>query len=40
MVICFLDALRESWKKKETWTEKEIVELLQQAADRREKTEK
>ena len=40
MVICFLDALRKSWKKKETSIEKEIVELLQQAADRREKTEK
>ena len=40
MVICFLDALKKSSKKKETQTENEIVELLQQAGDRSKKTEK
>ena len=40
MVICSLDALKKSSKKKETQTENEIVELLQQAGDRSKKTEK
>ena len=38
MFICSLDALKKSSKKKETGTEKEIVEVLQQASDRRENT--
>ena len=32
MVICSLDALKESSKKKETRIQKEIVEVLQQAS--------
>ena len=32
MVICFLDALKKSSKKKETRIKKEIVEVLQQAS--------
>ena len=32
MVTCFLDALKESSKKKETKIKKEIVEVLQQAS--------
>ena len=36
MFICSLDALKKSSKKNETGTEKEIVEVLQQASDRRE----
>ena len=35
MVICSLDALKKSSKKKET--EKEIAEVLQQASERIEK---
>ena len=38
MVICSLDALRKSLNKKETGIEKKIVEMLQQATDRRKKT--
>ena len=38
MVICSLDSLKKSLKKKETGIEKKIVEVLQQAADRRIKT--
>ena len=37
MVICSLDALKKSSKKKETETEKEIAEVLQQASDLIEK---
>ena len=39
MVICYLDALKKSSKKKETRIKKEIVEVLQQASYRRRKTE-
>ena len=35
MVIYSLDSLKKSLKKKETGIEKKIVEVLQQAADRR-----
>ena len=35
MVICSLDALKKSSKKKETRIKKEIVEVLQQANYRR-----
>ena len=38
MVICSLDSLKKSLKKKETGIGKKIVEVLQQAADRRIKT--
>ena len=38
MVICSLDELKKSLKKKETGTEKEIVAVLQQASDYRKKT--
>ena len=38
MVIFSLDALKKSSKKKETGIEKEIVDVLQQASDRRKKT--
>ena len=38
MVICSLDALKKSWKKKETEIEKEIVDVLQQADGHRKKT--
>ena len=38
MVICFLDALKKSSKNKEMGIEKEIVEVLQQASERRKKT--
>ena len=38
MVICSLDALKKSSKKKETRMEKEIVDMLQQASQRRKKT--
>ena len=38
MVICSLDALKKSSKKKETETEKEIAEVLQQASDCIKKT--
>ena len=38
MVICPLDALKKSSKKKETGIEKEIVKVSQQASDRRNKT--
>ena len=34
MVICSLDALKKSWKKKEVRIKKEIVEVLQQASCR------
>ena len=37
MVICSLDALKES-KKKETKIKKEIVEVLQQASNRKKST--
>ena len=39
MVICSLDALRESSKNKETRIKKEIVEVFQQASYRRKRTE-
>ena len=39
MVICSLDALKESSKKKETKIKKEIVEVLQQASYRKNRTE-
>ena len=32
MVVYSLDALKKSWKKKETRIKKEIVEVLQQAS--------
>ena len=38
MVICSLDALKTSSKKKETGIEKEIVDMLQQASHGRKKT--
>ena len=38
MVICSLDPLKKSSKKKETRTGKEIVEMLQQASDRKKTT--
>ena len=38
MVICSLDALKKSPKKKETKIKKEIVEVLQQASYRRKRT--
>ena len=38
MVICSLDALKKSSKKKETGIGKEIVEVLQLASDRRKNT--
>ena len=38
MVICSLDALKKSSKKKETKIKKEIVEVLQQASYRRKRT--
>ena len=37
IAICSLDALKKSSKKKETGTEKEMIELLQQASDHRKK---
>ena len=40
MVICSLDAMKKSSKKKETQTDKEIVEVLQQTSDSRMKIEK
>ena len=39
MVICSLDSLKKSSKKKETGIEKKIVEVLKQATDRRERQE-
>ena len=39
MVICSLDSLKKSSKKKETGIEKKIVEVLQQATDRRKRRE-
>ena len=39
MVICSLDALKKSSKKKETGIKKEIVEVLQQGSYRRNMTE-
>ena len=38
MVICSLDVLKKSLKKKDTRIKKEIVEVLQQASYRRKKT--
>ena len=38
MVICNLDVLKKSSKKKETRTKKEIVEVLQQGSYRRKTT--
>ena len=38
MVICSLDALEKSSKEKETVIKTEIVEMLQNASDRRKKT--
>lgn len=38
MVISSLDAFKNSLKNKETGIEKEIVEVLQQASDGRNKT--
>ena len=38
MVICFLDALKKSSKKKKTGIEKEKVEVSPQARDCRNKT--
>ena len=38
MVICSLDALQKSSKKKETGIVKEILEVLQQASNCRKKT--
>ena len=38
MIIHSLAALKKSWKKNETRIEKEIVEVLQQAADLKKKT--
>ena len=38
MVICSLDTLKESSKKKETKIKKEIVEVLQQASYRKKRT--
>ena len=37
MVICSLDSLKKSSKKKETGIEKKMVEVLQQATDRRKR---
>ena len=39
MVICSLDALKESSKKKETKIKKQIAEVLQQASYRKNRTE-
>ena len=38
MVICNLDVLKKSSKKKETRIKKEIVEVLQQGSYRRKRT--
>ena len=38
MVICSLDALKESSKKKETKLKKELVEVLHQASYRKKRT--
>ena len=38
MVICSLDALKKSSKKKEARIKKEIVEVLQQASYRRKRS--
>ena len=38
MVICSLDALEKSSKKKKAGIKTEIVEVLQSASDRRKKT--
>ena len=38
MVICSLDALKKSSKKKKMGIKKEIVEVLQQGSDHRKKT--
>ena len=38
MAICSLDTLKKFSKKKETGIEKKIVEVLQQATNRRKKT--
>ena len=39
-VICSLDVLKKPSEKEKTETEKEIVEVLQQATDCKKKTEK
>ena len=38
MVICSLDVLKESSKRKVTKIKKEIVEVLQQASNRKKRT--
>ena len=38
MLICSLDALKESSKRKVTKIKKEIVEVLQQASNRKKRT--
>ena len=38
MVTCSLDSVKKSSKKKETEIEKKIVQVLQQATDRRKRT--
>ena len=38
MLICSLDALKESSKRKVTKIKKEIVEVLQQATNRKKRT--
>ena len=38
MVIYFLDALKKSWKKKETRIKKEMVEVLEQPIYRKKRT--
>ena len=38
MIICFLDVLKESSKKKEAKTKKEIVQVLQKASYRKKLT--
>ena len=38
MVICSLDSVKEPSKKKETGIEKKMVDVLQQATDRRKRT--
>ena len=38
MIICYLDALKKSSKKKETRIKKEVVDVLQQASYRRKRS--
>ena len=40
MVICSLEALKKTSKKKEMGIEKKLVEVSQQASDRKKKTRK